>query len=321
MILGLNRCDTYQPPAVHNPHNKGSDPVLWGLYDRGVVGTLRVGCAMWTNPQWPGRWTPASTPHGRELEAYGRLVSAVEGNTTFYALPQPEAAARWAASVSDDFRFMFKFHRSVTHERKLRDVGTQVREFFTALEPCLGHMAPVAIQLPSSFGPDSIEVLEAFIVGLPQDVRYGVEVRHPEFFDGGSTERALNDLLFTVGADRIILDSRAVFAGPRVTPAEHDAFENKPRLPVRAVATNDQPIVRFIGQTDPEANPQYWKPWVDTAARWLRDGKSPTVFIHTPDNADAPELARRFYDEVRGLVEELPMQRDAPLVHEPGLFD
>jgi hypothetical protein len=30
------------------------------------------------------------------------------------------------------------------------------------------------------------------------------------------------------------------------------------------------------------------------------------VFIHTPDNADAPGLARRFHAEVRALVPGLP---------------
>ncbi len=276
---------------------------------------------MWTHPQWPGRWTPRSTPTGRELQAYSALVSAVEGNTTFYALPQPEVAQRWADAVPAEFRFMFKFHRSITHERKLRDVDVQLDEFFTALAPCMEKMAPVAVQLPASFGPDSVDTLRRFLRGLPTEVRYAVEVRHPDFFDGGTTERAFNDMLFDIGADRIILDSRAVFAGPRVTPAEHDAFENKPRLPVRAVATNDAPVVRFIGQTDPSANPEFWKPWVDTAARWLRDGKSPTVFIHTPDNDDAPDLARLFYDEVRAQVMDLPEQQPAPAVHEPGLFD
>lgn len=276
---------------------------------------------MWTNTRWPGHAIPASTPAGRELEAYAKLMAAVEGNTTFYALPKPEVAERWAALVPDDFWFMFKFHRSVTHERKLRDVDGQVREFFTALEPCLAKMSPVAIQLPAAFGPDSVETLKTFITSLPSDVCYAVEVRHPAFFDGGAVERQLNDMLFDLDVDRIILDSRAVFAGPRVTPEEHDAFDNKPRLPVRAVATSGRPIVRFIGQTDPEANPKYWRPWVVTTARWLDDGRSPVVFIHTPDNGDAPSLARRFYDEVRALVPSLAAQSEAPRVTEPGLFD
>jgi hypothetical protein len=34
-------------------------------------------------------------------------------------------------------------------------------------------------------------------------------------------------------------------------------------------------------------------------AGWLAEGRSPTVFIHTPDNDEALRLARQFHDEVR----------------------
>lgn len=276
---------------------------------------------MWTNAAWPGRSIPKTTLKGGELAAYAELVSAVEGNTTFYALPTVDVAQRWAESTPVDFRFMFKFPKSVTHDRKLRNCADEVFEFFTVLEPCLAKMHPIAIQLPASFGLDSLDVLDTFLRSVPDTVRYGVEVRHLDFFDGGNGERKINDLLAVHGAERIILDSRAVFAGPRVTPAEHEAFENKPRLPVRAVAIGDTPVIRFIGQTDPAGNPEYWAPWVITVARWLEDGRSPIVFIHTPDNAAAIDLARQFYDEVRDVVPSLPPQRPAPQLAEPNLFD
>ena len=286
-----------------------------------MVGVLRVGCAMWTHKEWPGRVIPQSARRGGELAAYSALVGAVEGNTTFYALPSHDTASKWAACVPVDFRFMFKLPRTVTHERKLRNVESLVREFFDVLEPCVPWMDPVAIQLPASFGPESLGVLDDFLGSVRADIRFAVEVRHLDFFDGASCERELNDLLFRRGTDRIILDSRAVFAGPRVTPSEHEAFENKPRVPARAVATNDRPVVRFIGQTEPSANSAFWRPWVETSARWLSDGRSPTVFIHTPDNVDALMLARQFYDEVRAEVPELPAQPEAPTPREPGLFD
>ncbi len=285
-----------------------------------MVGELRVGCAMWTNAAWPGRSIPKPTPVGGELAAYSSVVSAVEGNTSFYALPTPEVAQRWADATPGHFRFVFKLPKEITHDRKLRNCADDVSAFFRALDPCLAKMDPVAIQLPASFGPDALGVLEAFIRSLPSMVRYAVEVRHLEFFDGATNEYALNDLLALLKVDRITLDSRAVFAGPRVTAAEHEAFENKPRLPVRAVATSQTPIVRFIGQTAPEVNPQFWVPWVGTVARWLRDGRCPIVFVHTPDNAAAIDLARQFYDDVRSAVPDLAPQPDVPHINAPTLF-
>ena len=83
----------------------------------------------------------------------------------------------------------------------------------------------------------------------------------------------------------------------------------------------DQPIVRFIGQTDPAANPGFWAPWVDRVARWIDDGRRPLVFLHTPDNLVSPQLCQQFYDEVAAVV-GLPPRPAPPEVAAPiGLFD
>lgn len=52
-----------------------------------VVKELRVGCAMWSHREWLGRSIPRPTSAGQELAAYASILNAVEGNTTFYALP------------------------------------------------------------------------------------------------------------------------------------------------------------------------------------------------------------------------------------------
>jgi hypothetical protein len=56
------------------------------------------------------------------------------------------------------------------------------------------------------------------------------------------------------------------------------------------------------------------------AAGWLREARSPTVFIHTPDNADAPALARRFHAEVRARLPELEPLPDPEPVAPLTLF-
>nr|WP_240670624.1 DUF72 domain-containing protein [Actinoplanes solisilvae] len=86
------------------------------------------------------------------------------------------------------------------------------------------------------------------------------------------------------------------------------------RLPVRPVALTDHPIVRYLGRDDPVRTVAGWQRWLPVVAGWLREGRSPTVFIHTPDNSDAPALARRFHAEVAALVPGLePLPSPAPL--------
>lgn len=257
---------------------------------------------MWALREWVG---PHFASAGNELAQYATWCNAVEGNTTFYGLPSERAVQGWAEAVPAAFRFNFKLPRSITHDRRLRSAEAELAEFLTRTEPLRPNLGPTSVQLPASFAPGDLPVLVRFLEALPTSRPWAVEVRHSGFFDGGVIERELNDQLFRCGVDRVILDSRAVFAGPRETAAEIEAFANKPRLPVRATATSQYPTVRFIGQTDPEANPAFWEKWVPKVADWIDQGRQPTVFLHTPDNVAAIGLARRFFAEVEALVEGL----------------
>jgi uncharacterized protein YecE (DUF72 family) len=80
-------------------------------------------------------------------------------------------------------------------------------------------------------------------------------------------------------------------------------------VPRRTFALTDRPIVRYLGRDSPARTIEGWQQWIGTVTDWLREGRSPTVFIHTPDNADALTLARRFHDDVRARlpkIEPLP---------------
>ena len=276
---------------------------------------LSVGCAMWTLPSWSGRYTPARAAPGAALASYASWCNAVEGNTTFYALPTTETVTRWRDATPAGFEFCFKVPRSITHDRRLRRSETELEQFVDRLSPLRDRMGPIWIQLPPSFGPRDLPVLGDFLRDLPDGWAWAVEVRHRDFEAEGPAERELNDLLYASGVDRVVIDTRAVFSGPRETAAEIEAFERKPRLRVRPIALHDRPTVRFIGRTAAAENPEFWRPWVDKVGAWLREGRRPMVFLHTPDNAVAPDLARAFHAEVAASVPEL-----APLP-EPDRLD
>lgn len=278
-----------------------------------VLGVLRVGSPMWADRRWVGTLFPAGTRQGEELAVYASWCTAVEGNTTFYALPDEAAVLRWRDQTPPWFRFCFKLPRSITHDRRLRHADQELAGFLDRLTPLRARLGPTWIQLPPAFGPQDLGALDHFLANLPTDWSWGVEVRNRAFEAEGPAERALNDLLFSRGVERVLIDTRAVFAGPCETAAEIEAFERKPRLRVRPVALGSQPVVRFIGQTDHAANPAFWRPWVTKVAQWLHEGRSPIVFLHTPDNARAPEQARAFYADVQSVVHGLAPLPDAQL--------
>ncbi|AEH10749.1 MULTISPECIES: DUF72 domain-containing protein [Protofrankia] len=266
---------------------------------------LHVGCAMWTHKSWQGRFLAHPLPSHERLRHYAGWCNAVEGNTTFYATPARDTVASWARQTSADFRFVIKLPKVITHERRLTDTDEALHAFLTAIEPLGPRAHALWIQLPGSFTPADVPALARFLHRLTRSHRYAVEVRHPVFFNDPRAARLLEGALATVAAEWIPFDTTAFFRSPPSSDAEREAWTKKPRLPLRSLALTDRPIVRYLGRDAAERTIEGWQHWTDTVVEWLREGRSPTVFVHTPDNADAPLLARRFHDEVRVRVPEL----------------
>jgi len=274
---------------------------------------LHVGCAMWSYAPWQGRFLPRSLSPGDRLSAYATWCNAVEGNTTFYATPAVGTVKSWAGQTPADFRFLLKMPKPITHERRLGDVADPVRAFLAAIEPLGERTHALWIQLPPSFSPADLAALTGFLHRLPRQHRYAVEVRHRAFFADPRWEGELEKTLGDAGAEWVTFDTTVLFDGPAASDIEREARARKPQLPRRSRALTSHPVVRYIGRDDPARTVGGWQPWLDTVAGWLREGRSPTVFIHTPDNVDALGLARQFHGEVRALVPELaPLPEPVP---------
>jgi len=63
-----------------------------------------------------------------------------------------------------------------------------------------------------------------------------------------------------------------------------------------------------------------WRYLVDAVVNWLAEGRSPTVFLHTPDNVEALSLARRFHSDVRSRLPGLDPLPTPVEVDPPTLF-
>jgi uncharacterized protein YecE (DUF72 family) len=275
---------------------------------------------MWTYAPWQGRYLPGSLSPRERLRAYATWCNAVEGNTTFYATPALGTVRSWAEQTAPDFRFVLKLPKVITHERRMADVADPLRAFLAAIEPLGPRAHALWVQLPPSFSPADLGALAGFLHRLPHGHRYCVEVRHRAFFADPRSEQELERVLGSVGAEWVTFDTTVLFGSPPVTDAEREAWRNKPRVPRRSRALTSYPVVRYLGRDDAARTVAEWQPWLDTVAGWLREGRSPTVFIHTPDNVDALELARRFHDDARARVPEVePLSEPVP-AGPPTLF-
>ncbi|MBD3708386.1 DUF72 domain-containing protein [Klebsiella pneumoniae] len=245
------------------------------------------------------------------LEEYARHFNCVEGNTTLYALPKPEIVARWYEQTHDDFRFCFKFPATISHRGRPAPLRRVKQRIFcpprrrwpraSASTGCSCRRRSVLAISPA---------LWHFLDGLPKDFTYGVEVRHPEFFAKGEAEQQLNRGLHERNVNRVILDSRPVHSAAATSPAMIDAQQKKPKVPVHAVMTARQPMVRFIGGDDMAHNRELFRVWLQTPAKWHQSG-TPWLFLHTPDIAFAPALVDTLWGDLRAA---LPAAGNAPSI-------
>lgn len=263
---------------------------------------LYLGLPMWANQDWLGTLYPR---HSKKdlLSDYAAVFSSVEGNTTFYSgAPKAETIATWARLAPPHFRFCFKLPASVTHDQRLTNLD-DAWAFLEALKPLHDRLGPTMVQLPRDFGPNELPQLEALLAGWPSRLPCAVEVRHPVFFHKGTAEKALNRLLITYSANRVMLDVRPVFSTPaNGHPGLAKAQHEKPKVPLHVLSTANQPVIRFIGHIDKSVNSSYFDPWKQRLKLWINQGKTPFLFVHTADNRESPEMARLLYRELQELT-------------------
>ncbi|MBS9403336.1 DUF72 domain-containing protein [Halomonas sp. TRM85114] len=276
---------------------------------------LYLGLPMWANDAWRGSLYPPHPGSDGWLGDYARIFSSVEGNTTFYSgAPRAEKVAAWARQAPAGFRFCFKLPARLTHELRLVGIESEFEAFLEALAPLHDRLGPMMVQLPRDFGVDELPQLDHLLSRWPSAIPCAVEVRHSEFFHKGEAETALNQLLISQGVDRVMLDVRALFATlDNEAPVVHKARKEKPKRPLHVLSTAERPLVRFIGHLDTKLNERYFEPWIERLCLWINQGKTPFLFVHTPDNRQAPELAQRLYSR---LIERCSLPPLAPFAGE-----
>jgi uncharacterized protein YecE (DUF72 family) len=263
---------------------------------------LYLGCPMWGLKSWVGRFFPPGAKQRDFLAIYSRRLNAVEGNTTFYALPDAATVARWCDETPPGFRFCLKFSQRISHHRRLKNAAAETAAFIDRLERLAqaDRCGPAFLQLPPTFSGQHLDTLAAYLAGLPRAFRYAVEPRHADFF-GGPAEAALDDLLRRHAVARVIFDTTALFSLPADhSPVVREAQTRKPQFPACETRTANFAFVRFVGQPDVPANRPWLETWAERAAGWLAAGDDVFLFLHNPDDTFAPETARLFHTLVDG---------------------
>lgn len=269
-----------------------------------------IGCPIWSHKEWIGSFFPSRTPASDFLRIYSRKLTTVEGNTTFYAVPNAEVIARWQAETPPEFRFCPKIPRDISHSSALQATRNATLAFVERMSGLGERLGPIFLQLPPGFGPANLKQLETWLAFWPTNVRLAVEVRHPGFFEKEQAA-TLNTLLNAHQAARVIMDTRPIRVGPAEEQGMLQARERKPDLPVYPAITSDFTFVRYIGHTSSEINAPFLDTWAARLAQWLERGLDLYVFCHCPFEVHSPDICRELYQRLKQLtpLPELPWTR------------
>jgi uncharacterized protein YecE (DUF72 family) len=260
-------------------------------------------------------------PAQDRLAWYAQRFDAVEVNSTFYAIPEQGAVARWDEVTPDRFVFDYKLHRLLSRHAAqldslppdLRDglettprgrvklttelEATMVERTLEAVTPLVqaGKLGAFLLQLTPSFSPGKHELdeLDGLIEGLRPHV-VAVELRHRGWVEGDRAERTLDWLS----------EQRAAFVAVDAPKAVH-----VPIMPdIDAVTCPELAYIRMHGR-DEEGYMKgktvaerfgwdYSDEELEEIARRARSMAEQAETVHTMFNnnrgADAPSAARRF---------------------------
>jgi uncharacterized protein YecE (DUF72 family) len=225
---------------------------------------LRVGTSGFSYPKWRGAFYPADLDGDDMLAFYAKRFSAVEINNTFYRMPKAAVLEGWAAVVPEDFRFVLKASRRITHQSRLRDVGSDLQYLYAqarALGPRLGG---VLYQLPPFVRLD-LELLASFCAALPADARAVIEFRHASWFTD---------------------DVFSLLRGANVGLCVADAGDGAPAAPLVDILGHG-----YVRLRRPEYSTEELLDWRQRiTSLW----PSAYVFFMHEDDGEAPALAEQF---------------------------
>ncbi|MGE5308141.1 MAG: DUF72 domain-containing protein [Deltaproteobacteria bacterium] len=143
-----------------------------------------IGTSGWYYKHWAdGVFYPKGLAKGKWLAYYTGFFDCVELNVTFYRLVSGSTFAKWRTSTPDDFRFVAKGSRFISHNKKIANVKEPLAVFFKRAKELKGKLAAVLWQFSPRFRVD-LPHLEAFLDLLDKTgYRQVFEFRHPSWFD------------------------------------------------------------------------------------------------------------------------------------------
>jgi uncharacterized protein YecE (DUF72 family) len=241
-----------------------------------------IGTSGWNYRHWRGNFYPDGLPSRQWLSFYATRFDSVEVNYTFYRLPSKEACAAWYQQTPENFRFVVKASRYITHIRRLRNAQDSWDDFLKRVAALKEKLGPILIQFPSNFraSETNLQSVDEFLgyAGRDPSRRLAFEFRDRSCFEP--------EML------KILRRHRAALVVP------HSSRYPSPEV----TATSDFVYFRFHGPKEMFAS-HYTDTalgnWARTMAAFLNRRRNVYVYFNNDAGGHAPRDAQTLLQQLQ----------------------
>ena len=236
---------------------------------------IKIGTSGGMYDHWKGPFYPKNMASDEMLPHYAQTFDTVEVNNTFYQLPSEEKVRSWQQDSPDDFLFIIKANRYITHMKNLLEPEEPVQTLMERVEILDNQLGPILFQLPPHWNVN-VERLDAFLDVLPEGQRCAFEFRDDSWY---------TDIVY-----ELLKEAAVAFC-----IHDHQDAPSPERI------TADWIYVRFHGPRGDYGGTYPAKAleaWSEKMGRWEQDGLDIYAYFNNDMQAYAVENARKLRDLV-----------------------
>jgi uncharacterized protein YecE (DUF72 family) len=231
-----------------------------------VAGNFYLGTSGFAYDEWKhGVFYPEGLKNREMLSYYSSQLSSVEVNYTFRRFPTEKSMQTWREEAQPGFVFTLKANQRITHFKRLRDAGEDVRDFLERARLLGDRLGCILFQCPPSLHYDR-ELIESFVGYLPPGPpRFAMEFRHPSWTEA-------RELLLSQGLAWCVAET------DEKDPSPDDlSWEPAGYLRLRKTEYSDDEL----------------RAWADRIAPALAAGSDVFCYFKHEDEGASPKMAKR----------------------------
>lgn len=144
--------------------------------------TCHIGTSGWSYDAWDKKFYPRDIPKTKWFSFYTGHFDTVEMNATFYRSFKDQTFQKWYDKAPDDFLYVFKANRVITHRKYLKQVSDNVKRFCDSVNLVKDKFGLILLQLhpKTSYDP---HLLKEAIASFDDPSVVAVEFRDERWFN------------------------------------------------------------------------------------------------------------------------------------------